>query len=86
MRSPQLRELPEGLPQAAEGNERYTSRGRCTRQPQLSPYVAGAATEAIAKHAYNSAKLGFWNGQQIEALHHYIRLGGEMVPPEAPGQ
>ena len=25
-------------------------------------------------------------GQQIEALHHYIRLGGEMVPPEAPGQ
>ena len=22
-------------------------------------------------------------GQQIEALHHYIRLGDEMVPPEA---
>ena len=25
-------------------------------------------------------------GQQIEALHHYIRLGDEMVPPEAPRQ
>ena len=25
-------------------------------------------------------------GQQIEALHHYIRLGDEMMPPEAPRQ
>jgi mono/diheme cytochrome c family protein len=25
-------------------------------------------------------------GQQIEALHHYIRQGEAMVPPEAPGQ
>ena len=25
-------------------------------------------------------------GQQIEALHHYIRLGDAMVPPEAPEQ
>ena len=36
-----------------------------------------------------SALFDIWDGdagQQIEALHHYIRLGDEMVPPEAPGQ
>ena len=25
-------------------------------------------------------------GKQIEALHHYIRLGSEIMPPDVPGQ
>ena len=39
-----------------------------------------------AEPAFEEIAVGGDAGQQIEALHHYIRLGGEMVPPEAPGQ
>ena len=54
--------------------------------------VEGAGKASKMSAYFNQGQSALLNiledeaGQQIEALHHYIRWGGERGPPEAPGQ
>ena len=50
--------------------------GKASKMPAYSNQGQSALFDILEDEA----------GQQIEALHHYIRLGDEMVPPEAPRQ